>query len=131
MTDFKKMTDMEWRERLSTEEFEVCREKSTELAFSGEYIDEKAVGTYRCRCCDAPLFHSANKYHSGSGWASFYQPVNSTAIDEYTDNSHGMARVETICARCGAHLGHVFTDGPAPTGLRYCTNSLSISLEKG
>jgi peptide-methionine (R)-S-oxide reductase len=130
MTDFKKMTDMEWRERLTAEEFEICIERGTELAFSGKYVDEEAAGTYLCRCCDAPVFHSTNKYHSGSGWASFYQPANSTAVAEAADNSHGMERVETICARCGAHLGHLFTDGPEPTGLRYCTNSLSMSLKK-
>jgi peptide-methionine (R)-S-oxide reductase len=119
-----------WRQQLTDEEFNVCREKGTEPAFSGEYCHEKAVGTYLCRCCGESLFHSSNKYDSGSGWASFYQPVNSDAITEYSDPSYGMDRTETICTHCGSHLGHVFPDGPKPTGLRYCTNSLSMRFEK-
>lgn len=124
------MSKDDWRKRLTNEEFSICREKGTEPAFSGEYYDEKAVGTYLCRCCETPLFHSANKYDSGSGWPSFNQSVSSEVITEQPDHSHGMDRVEAVCANCGSHLGHLFTDGPKPTGLRYCTNSLSILLDR-
>lgn len=130
MTDYKNMSDEEWRERLTDQEFRVCRKKATEPAFSGKYYEEKAEGVYVCRCCGEPLFDAASKYHSGSGWPSFYQPINSDAIAECPDDSYGMNRVETMCANCGCHLGHVFTDGPEPTGLRYCTNSLSLLLKK-
>ena len=119
-----------WRERLTNEEFQVCREKGTERAFSGEYYAEKTSGTYLCRCCGESLFDSSSKYDSGSGWPSFYQPVASSAIDEAFDDSLGMRRTEILCSHCGCHLGHVFTDGPQPTGLRYCVNSLSIRLQK-
>lgn len=130
MVDFKKMNDDDWQRRLTAKEFTVCRKKGTEPAFSGEYCDEKSVGIYVCNCCAQPLFHSKNKYDSGSGWPSFYQPLTSDVIAEIPDTSHGMVRVETACANCGSHLGHVFTDGPEPTGLRYCTNSLSLQLKK-
>jgi len=130
MIDYKKITNDEWRERLTNQEYKICIEKGTEPAFSGEYHDEKALGTYLCRCCGEPIFHSEHKYDSGSGWASFYQPLGDELIAEFSDTSHGMIRVETTCANCGCHLGHVFTDGPDPTGLRYCTNSLSLKFEK-
>ncbi len=123
-------TAQQWRELLGPEAYQVCREKGTERAFSGEYYHEKAAGTYRCRCCEAALFSSECKYDSGSGWPSFYQPTASEAVAVHRDTSHGMVRDEVRCARCDAHLGHVFADGPPPTGLRYCINSLSLSLDK-
>lgn len=120
------LSDAEWRERLTPEEFQVCRQKGTERAFSGEYCDTKEAGTYNCRCCGEVLFDASSKYDSGSGWPSFYQPTDSGVIIEHRDSSHGMIRVEVVCQRCQAHLGHVFSDGPKPTGLRYCINSLSL-----
>ncbi len=122
-------TDQEWKELLTPDEYHVCREKGTERAFTGAYWDEKQAGTYHCRCCQTPLFDSGTKYDSGSGWPSFYRPIDSEVIAEEYDNSAGMVRVEVMCKRCGCHLGHVFEDGPDPTGLRYCINSLSIKLE--
>ncbi len=130
MTLEKEGTDEYWRKRLTEEEFRVCRQKGTEPAFTGKYCDEKTPGVYSCRCCGQPLFHSDSKYDSGSGWPSFYQPITSGAVIEHADSSHGMKRVETVCAKCGSHLGHVFPDGPEPTGMRYCTNSLSLKHEK-
>lgn len=121
--------DEYWRDKLTPEEFHVCREKGTERAFSGEYWDCKEEGVYHCRCCGEPLFLSETKYDSGCGWPSFFQPVDGEVIHESRDTSHGMIRTEVMCKRCGAHLGHVFEDGPAPTGLRYCINSLSVKLE--
>ena len=122
-------SEQEWRELLSDEEFYVCRQKGTERAFSGEYYDEKANGSYVCRCCGLALFASDTKYDSGSGWPSFYKPVAEEVVGVNRDVSHGMIREEVVCARCEAHLGHVFPDGPEPTGLRYCINSLSLRLD--
>lgn len=129
MTDQSNKTESEWKAKLSPEEFHVCRGKGTEAPFTGEYWDCHEDGTYRCRCCGEPLFSSDTKYDSGSGWPSFYAPNKASSIKEHTDISHGMKRVEITCAKCGSHLGHVFPDGPKPTGLRYCVNSLSLKLD--
>jgi len=118
-----------WREKLSPEEYYVCREKGTERAFSGEYWDCKATGSYLCKCCEKTLFLSGHKYDSGCGWPSFYRAIDSEGIEETNDISLGMVRTEITCKNCGSHLGHVFEDGPEPTGLRYCINSLSITLK--
>lgn len=123
-------TDEEWREKLTPEQFEVTRKHGTERAFTGQYYDCKDKGIYNCVCCGQPLFRSDEKYDSGSGWPSYWQPINKNAIREKSDVSHGMRRVEVLCSKCDAHLGHVFKDGPKPTGLRYCINSLSLDLEK-
>jgi len=119
-----------WRQHLTADEFRVCREKGTERPFSGKYCDEKAPGQYHCRCCEALLFDAATKFDSGSGWPSFYQGAVEGAISEHQDITHGMIRTEITCKRCGSHLGHVFPDGPAPSGLRYCVNSLSLNFNE-
>ena len=118
-----------WREKLTPEEYYVCREKGTERAFSGEYWDCKVTGSYLCKCCEKTLFLSEHKYDSGCGWPSFYQGIDSDVLEETSDTSLGMVRTEITCKNCGSHLGHVFEDGPAPAGLRYCINSLSITLK--
>jgi peptide-methionine (R)-S-oxide reductase len=123
-------SDDEWRDKLSTEEYAITREAATERAFTGKYWDTKTPGTYRCRCCGSALFDSQTKYDSGSGWPSFYQPLNDSAVTTEADNSMRMERTEVVCAECDAHLGHVFPDGPQPTGLRYCLNSASLDLEE-
>jgi len=129
MSDENIKSDDYWRTQMTDEQFHVCRQKGTERAFSGEYWDTKSAGTYLCSACGEPLFASASKFDSGTGWPSFYQPVKDQAVEVETDNSHGMTRSEALCRKCGSHLGHVFPDGPAPTGLRYCINSLSLKLK--
>ncbi len=122
-------TDEQWRERLSPEQYEVMRRKGTEPAFTGKYWDCHDDGTYRCAGCGTPLFESDAKYESGSGWPSFYRPVDDSKVATETDASHGMVRTEVLCGTCGGHLGHVFDDGPAPTGQRWCINSCSLDLD--
>ncbi len=123
-------TPQEWKEVLTPDQFEVCINKGTEPPFSGKYYKNKEKGTYKCVCCGEPLFTSDTKYDSGSGWPSFWQPLSDEKIEYISDNAYGMIRTEVNCKKCGAHLGHVFDDGPKPTNLRYCINSISLNLEK-
>ncbi len=119
----------QWREKLSAEAYAVCREHGTEAPFNGMYYDCHEEGTYRCVCCDAPLFHSETKFDSGTGWPSYYEAIEDAVIEK-KDERYGMVRVEVLCASCDAHLGHVFDDGPEPTGLRYCINSVCLTLDE-
>ena len=129
--DRVELTPEEWKKRLTPMEFHVLREKGTERAFTGEYWDTKTRGTYECRACGLPLFESDAKFDSGCGWPSFFQPLDGARLEEHRDTTYGMVRTEIVCRRCGGHMGHVFEDGPPPTGLRYCINSASIKLRPG
>jgi peptide-methionine (R)-S-oxide reductase len=126
----KKKSDKEWKEKLSPQQYYILREKGTEPPFSGTLYHNKDDGMYHCAACGSPLFKSDTKYDSGSGWPSFYEPVSKEAISEHSDDSLGMKRTEITCSNCGGHLGHVFPDGPNPTGLRYCVNSVSMDFKK-
>jgi peptide-methionine (R)-S-oxide reductase len=129
MADQVSKTDEEWRQELSPEQYEILRRKGTERPFTGKYVNAKDKGVYRCAACGAELFSSDTKFDSGTGWPSFYEPANLENVELHEDRSHGMVRTEVTCKRCGGHLGHVFDDGPAPTGQRYCINSCSLDLD--
>ena len=129
MSQEDRRSDADWKKTLSPEQYEVLRRKGTEKAFTGKYYNSKEKGVYRCAGCGNPLFDSETKFDSGTGWPSYYQPISAEAIETEQDKSYGMIRAEVLCARCGGHLGHVFPDGPEPTGQRYCINSISLDFE--
>jgi peptide-methionine (R)-S-oxide reductase len=129
-TDSLELSDEQWRDRLSGEQYAVLRQQATEPPFTGKYVDMKDDGTYRCAGCGAVLFTSDTKFDSGTGWPSFYEPAVAENVEARADHSHGMKRTEVVCRRCGGHLGHVFDDGPRPTGLRYCINSCSLDFDR-
>lgn len=130
MPEKMNLTDEEWRKRLNTEEFHICRERGTEAPFTGKYWDLHEDGMFLCAACGQELFESGTKFESGTGWPSFWAPASEDRVETQEDLSHGMRRTEVHCSRCGSHLGHVFPDGPRPTGLRYCVNSASLKFEK-
>ena len=130
MPDKKKLSDQQWKEKLNPEQYEICRNKGTEPPFSGEYLNTKTTGTYHCLCCGNALFHSKNKFDSGTGWPSFWGPIDVQSVNTQEDLSMSVVRTEVLCKCCDSHLGHVFEDGPQPTGLRYCINSISLRLEE-
>ncbi|MEY4719543.1 MAG: hypothetical protein RL563_2161 [Pseudomonadota bacterium] len=130
MTEQQLDDDRVWREKLTPAQFHICREKGTEPPFTGKYTDCTDDGVYHCVCCGHALFTSDSKFHSGCGWPSFFQPLTENSLEEHQDLTHGMRRIEVTCSQCGAHLGHVFNDGPLPTGLRYCINSVALELKE-
>ena len=130
MVDKIQKSEQEWMQQLTPEQFQICRLKGTERPYTGKLNDEKGTGVYKCICCGQPLFASGTKFESGSGWPSFYAPLGDDAVATEEDVSHGMRRVEVTCAKCASHLGHVFDDGPKPTGLRYCMNSVSLNFDE-
>ena len=130
MTEKNILSDQNWKEKLTPEQYEICRNKGTEAPFSGEYLNTKTIGTYHCLCCGNALFHSEKKFDSGTGWPSFWDPIDVESVNTQEDLSLSAERTEVLCKKCDSHLGHVFEDGPQPTGLRYCINSVSLKLEE-